>query len=248
MARGGVLKSDLSLVNALHASIPANRLQVLANDPDVKYITLDRPLFKLDSTISFSVPMPAVNAPYAWSLGFVGTGIGVAVIDSGTQDANDLQNSSGKNRIIYKQSYITGTTGTVDVYGHGVHVAGLIAGDGDSSSGQYKGAAPNANILNFRVLNDNGNGQDSYVINAIQAAIKLKSTYNIRVINLSLGRPIYESYTLDPLCQAVEQAWKAGIVVVVAAGNDGRNNSAGTNGYGTIMAPGNDPYVLQWGR
>src|SRR5215831_15826065 len=66
-------------------------------------------------------------------------------------------------------------------------------------------------------------------------------------MNLSLGRPVFESYTLDPLCQAVEQAWKAGIVVVVAADNEGRNNSAGTNGYATITAPGNDPYVITVG-
>ena len=77
--------------------------------------------------------------------------------------------------------------------------------------------------------------------------IELKSTYNIRVINLSLGRPVYESYTTDPLCQAVEAAWKAGIVVVVAAGNEGRNNTFGTSGYGLIASPGNDPYVITVG-
>src|SRR5262249_14280505 len=99
----------------------------------------------------------------------------------------------------------------------------------------------------LRVLDKNGNGTESAVINAIQQAINLKSKYNIRVINLSLGRPVFESYTLDPLCQAVEQAWKASIVVVVAAGNQGRNNSAGTNGYATITAPGNDPYVITVG-
>ena len=102
-------------------------------------------------------------------------------------------------------------------------------------------------LINLRVLDQNGAGTDSQVIAAIQTAIQLKSKYNIRVINLSLGRPVYESYALDPLCQAVEQAWKAGIVVVVAAGNDGRNNNAGTNGYGTIAAPGNDPYVITVG-
>ena len=97
------------------------------------------------------------------------------------------------------------------------------------------------------MLDRNGAGTDSMVIAAIQRAIALKSTYNIQIINLSLGRPVMESYTLDPLCQAVEQAWKAGIVVVVAAGNEGRNNSKGTNGYGTITAPGNDPYVITVG-
>jgi len=87
------------------------------------------------------------------------------------------------------------------------------------------------------------------VISAIQEAIQLKSMYNIRVINLSLslGRPVFESYKLDPLCQAVEAAWKTGIVVVVAAGNSGRDNSQGTNGYATITSPGNDPYVITVG-
>ena len=85
------------------------------------------------------------------------------------------------------------------------------------------------------------------MIAAIQEAISLKNTFNVRVINLSLGRPIYESYKLDPLCQAVEQAWQSGITVVVAAGNYGRDNSAGTNGYGTITSPGNDPYVITVG-
>ena len=85
------------------------------------------------------------------------------------------------------------------------------------------------------------------MIAAIDAAISLKTQYNIRVINLSLGRPVYESYTQDPLCQAVEAAWQAGIVMVVAAGNDGRDNSFDNNGYGTIGSPGNDPYVITVG-
>ena len=101
--------------------------------------------------------------------------------------------------------------------------------------------------MNLRVLDANGNGSDSSVISAIQRAIALKSTYNIRVISLSLGRPPAGSYLNDPLCQAVEAAWKAGIVVVVAAGNEGRNNSGGNLGYGTILAPANDPYVITVG-
>lgn len=111
----------------------------------------------------------------------------------------------------------------------------------------FRGIATNVNFVNLHALDMNGVGTDSTVINAINAAINLKSKYNIRVINLSLGRPVYESYTLDPLCQAVEKAYKAGIVVVVTAGNDGRDNSAGTQGYGTITAPGNDPYVITVG-
>ena len=85
------------------------------------------------------------------------------------------------------------------------------------------------------------------MIAAIGRAIELKDQYNIRVINLSLGRPVYESYETDPLCQAAEAAWNAGIVVVVAAGNLGRDDSFDNDGYGTITAPGNDPYVITVG-
>jgi serine protease AprX len=97
------------------------------------------------------------------------------------------------------------------------------------------------------VLDANGSGSDSSVIAAIDRAIELKSQYNIRVMNLSLGRQIYESHTLDPLCLAVRRAWEAGIVVVVAAGNMGRYDSAQNDGYGTIMSPGNSPYVITVG-
>jgi len=234
-SKGGSVDSDLSLVKAVSAKVPKNRLRELARDPDVAYISPDRPVHSYLNNAAV-----AVNAPVAWSQGLDGSGIGVALLDSGTQTLNDLT-SGGGNSIVYKNSFIAGNTSTADAWGHGTHVSGIIAGDGKSSKGLYQGIAPNATILNFRVLDDHGVGQDSYVINAIQTAIALKNTHNIRVINLSLGRPVYESYTLDPLCQAVEQAWQAGIVVVVAAGNDGRDNSAGTNGYATITAPGNDP-------
>jgi serine protease AprX len=90
-------------------------------------------------------------------------------------------------------------------------------------------------------------GSDSSVIRAIDQAIALKNKFNFRVINLSLGRPVFESYRLDPLCQAVERAWAAGIVVVAAAGNEGRNQSQGTNGYATIISPANDPLVITVG-
>ena len=155
-------------------------------------------------------------------------------------------------RIVYSQNFVPGQNDALDHYGHGTHVAGLIAGNGELSTGPmnfrtFYGAAPNASIINLRVLDENGGGTDSSVIAAIEEAISLKSTYNIRVINLSLGRPIYESYKLDPLCQAVEKAWKAGIVVVVAAGNDGRDLNLNPEGYGTIDSPGNDPYALTVG-
>src|SRR5437773_910791 len=255
--KGGVLKTKLDVIKGAHYSVPTGSLEDLENDPDVAYISPNRPLSGTSaSTLDYAAE--TVNAPMArqqWGLD--GTGIGVAVIDSGVTAVGDLywwipSNQTYGSRVVYSQNFVPGTTDTSDQYGHGTHVAGIIASEGWFSTGSnfthtFKGIAPNANIINLRVLDQNGVGTDSSVIAAIQTAISLKSTYNIRVINLSLGRQVYESYTLDPLCQAVEAAWNAGIVVLAAAGNQGRNYGAGTEGYGTIAAPGNDPYVITVG-
>jgi serine protease AprX len=165
------------------------------------------------------------------------------VIDSGVYAHDDLKTANGlASRIVYSQSFLPGLSAS-DQNGHGTHVAGIVGGNGKDSTGvgftrTFKGIAPNVNLVNLRVLDANGAGTDAGVIDAIETAISLKDTYNIRIINLSLGRPVYESYTLDPLCQAVEAAWRAGIVVITAAGNYGRDNSAHTKGYGTIVSPG----------
>jgi len=252
---GGKFNADLNLINGMQVSLPANQADSLSDDPSVKFISLDRPVSgRLTNTA------PAANAPYAWNLGFDGSGIGVAVVDSGIADKksvsvkkSDLNKwGTGDSRIVYSQSWVNDGLGTLDGYGHGTHVAGILGGNGYNSSGSsavqtFKGIAPNVQLINLRVLDSNGTGTDSAVIAAIQTAIQLKSKYNIRVINLSLGRPVYESYQLDPLCQAVEAAYRAGIVVVIAAGNEGRNNTAGTNGYATINSPANDPYAITVG-
>jgi serine protease AprX len=250
--RGGGLLKSFSHINAAAYAVPGRSLPDLANDPDVEYVAPDRPVHGLlDYTTA------AVNAAAAWSHGVNGTGVTVAVIDSGMNPNLDL----GATQLLLSQDF-TGEykmhvnpadpNNAPDTFGHGQHVAGIIASTGASSAcptctRTMTGVAPGVKLVNFRVLDENGNGTDSAVIAAIDQAIELKNQLNIRAINLSIGRPVYESYTQDPLCQAVEQAWKAGIVVVVAAGNEGRDNSFGNNGYGTITAPGNDPYVITVG-
>ncbi len=247
--RGGQLKTELAIIDGASYTIPARNLADLAQDPEVLYISPDRPLQAL-----LDYTDPTVGSTYALQNGLDGTGVGVAIVDSGINLSKDLQNLTGgsASRVVYSQSFVSGVTNTSDQYGHGSHVAGIIAGNGAASTGStyfktFRGIAPNAKLVNLRVLDSNGKGTDSAVINAINRAIQLKNQYNIRVINLSLGRPVYESYALDPLCQAVERAWNAGIVVVAAAGNDGRNNSQNTAGYATITAPGNDPLVITVG-
>jgi serine protease AprX len=250
-AGGAAIRSRLQTIRAVTMRVPVSMLAELAKNPNVAYITPDRPVSLTASNEDYTAAVEADVAAAQFALD--GTGVGVAIIDSGVADHADLHNSSGASRVVYSQSFVAGDTATSDKFGHGTHVAGLIGGSGVSSgtangySAKYAGVAPNVNIINLRVLDQNGSGTDSQVIAAIQQAIALKSTYNIRVINMSLGRPVFESYTLDPVCQAVESAWKAGIVVVVAAGNRGRDNSMGTHGFATIGAPANDPAVITVG-
>src|SRR5216683_1651003 len=172
--KGGVLKTKLDFIKGAHYSVPVESLDALADDPDVTYISPDRRLSgALDNTAA------AVNAKAAWQAGWDGTGIGVAVIDSGITYHSDLYGttgSGGKLRIIYSQDFDGG--GTNDYYGHGEHVAGIIAGSGKSSNYStytraFKGIAPNANLINLRVLDQNGQGTDSGVISAIQVAISV---------------------------------------------------------------------------
>ena len=233
---GGTLRRRMDFIKGAHYSVPRSGLQTLADDPDVAYISPNRPLQGM-----MDIPAETVNAAAAVAQGLNGTGIGVALIDSGMADIPNFHGQ--QSRIVYQATFIGGSP--VDQYGHGTHVAGLIGSNGNGTV--YTGIVPDVNLINLRALDRNGSGTDSSVIGAIDAAIQLKNQYNIRVINLSLGRQVFEPSAQDPLCQAVEAAWKAGIVVVAAAGNGGRNNSAGTNGYGTITAPGNDPYVITVG-
>ena len=252
--RGGKLKWELGVIKGGAYSLPASAVADLAKDEDVAFISPDHPLKAADSLTDGAV---GTSVARNLGLGKWGMGIGVAVIDRGINDGHyDLRNTYTQSRVMYHQDF-TGTSVydafgrlVYDTYGHGTHVAGILAGDGTDDGGQGSdttGIAYGVSLIDLRVLDQNGMGTDSAVIAAIQRAIALKSVYNIRVINLSLGRPIYGSYTSDPLCQAVEQAWSAGITVVVAAGNLGRNSVNGSNGYGTVTAPGNDPFVITVG-
>src|SRR5262249_44278218 len=194
--------------------------QLLNEDPNIKYVSPDRKLSGEGASDNFY----AVNADMGRSMGYSGNGMTIAVVDSGISRVSDLSTgNSNSTRIVYAQDF-TGTYNTNDESGHGAHVAGLIGTNGKSSTcllcvTTFYGSAYNANLMNLKVLDKNGQGTDSQVIAGIQAAINNKARYNVRILNLSLGRPVYESYQTDPLTQAVEAAWNAGIVVVVSAGN-----------------------------
>jgi serine protease AprX len=190
----------------------------------------------------------AIRADRAWYR-TTGGGVGVAVIDSGIAgDIPDFQTPGWNgSRVIASAVTNPCATDANDEYGHGTHVAGLIAGNSllypsdNRLFGRYMGVAPRANLISVKVSDDDGNTTVLDVINGIQFAVDNKAAYGIRVINLSLSSAAAESYKTDPLDAAVEQAWNAGIVVVAAAGNEALTSD------GVTFSPANDPWALTVG-
>jgi len=178
--------------------------------------------------------------------GYNGSGIGVAVVDSGIAPHSALD-----SRVIARVNLVSweGPT-TGDPYGHGTHVAGIIGGN--TTAPKYVttafagGSAPGVNLIDVRVLGATGVGYTSDVIAGIDWAIANRTRYGIRVINLSLGHAVSEPAAIDPLCQAVARAVQAGVVVVASAGNYGVTSS-GAPVLGGITSPGNSPFAITVG-
>jgi serine protease AprX len=177
---------------------------------------------------------PAVN----------GKGVGVAIVDSGIA----TNHAALYGKVVASVNYATGETGTSDAFGHGTHVAGIIAGSINyGPTSLYKnGIAPGAHLVNVRVLNRVGVGYTSDVIAGIQWVVANRVKYSIRVMNLSLGHPIQAPCAFDPLCVAAEDAVAKGLVVVASAGNSGKD-AAGNPVLGSVSTPGNAPGVITVG-
>jgi serine protease AprX len=178
-----------------------------------------------------------VHADQVWSQGATGRGVTVAVLDSGVAADPDLVQPS--NRILASVNFADQRL-VSDPGGHGTHVAGIVAGNGTRSGGQFVGVAPEANIVDVRVLSSTGSGRISSVVRGIEWVVAHRTAYNIRVLNLSFGAPTPTSYRTDPMSAAIEIAWRRGLVVVVAAGNGGP-------GRDTVASPGIDPYAITVG-
>src|SRR6185295_2967780 len=179
--------------------------------------------------------------------------IGVAVIDSGiTNWHDDLTNKTstifpyGNQRVRKFVDFVNGRALPYDDNGHGSHVSGIIAGNGYDSYGEKTGIAPDANIISLKVLNQQGTGTISNIIAALNWVAANAKTYNIKVVNMSVGAGVYESYWTDPLTLATKRITDQGITVVAAAGNMGKDTQ-GRLQYGAITAPGNAPWVLTVG-
>jgi len=249
---GGKKGPHFKSINSDLVELPNDALSDIAALPCVDSMHWDRPVKGQLAVASVVSGARAVQEAY----GYDGAGVGVAVIDSGITNYHDDLNYLGNNanvRVVGGQrvskfvDFVNGHTSPYDDHGHGTHVAGIIAGNGYDSGGSRAGFAPAANIIALKVLNDHGSGSISHVIAAFDWAVTNRVANRIRVINVSVGASVSESYSTDPLCLAAKRAVDAGIVVVTAAGNLGKNPLTGAVQYGGITAPGNAPWVLTVG-
>jgi serine protease AprX len=256
----GRVIGNLPIIHGLALSLTAAQARSLAANPDVHAVSLNTtvkseslPFHMMGQGLSTSQLQTTYDQTLGvlpmWQFGVTGSGVGVAVIDTGVdgQLPDFASKDHSSSRVVASAVANADATTATDSYGHGTDVAGIIAGNGDNRNpgdplrGDYVGVAPNANLISVKVSDETGKATVLDVIYGLQFAVEHQSQFNIRVINLSLDSTTPQSYKTDPLDAAVETAWMHGIVVVAAAGNQG--NVPGAVQY----SPANDPYVITVG-
>ena len=242
-------RGELRIINGYAMTVPNRLLTKLANHPAVAGFHVDRPLATENYRTVLTTGAKAVQT----ALGFTGAGVGVAVIDSGIvnwhddlTNRNSRQYPYGDQRVSAFVDFVDSRPQPYDDDGHGTHVAGIISGNGYDSGGLRTGSAPDASLVVLKVLDVNGQGTISNIVAALDWVLANHTQYNIRVVNMSVGAGVTESYWTDPLTLAAKRVVDAGIVVVAAAGNKGKN-AYGRPQYGAIIAPANAPWVLTVG-
>jgi len=237
---GGRAGAPFISIQAFPAQLAANAISKLALDPRVKRISLDWQVTPHMESAARAVGAGSVRRADA---AVTGRGVSVALLDSGVsaQPGVPEEMASGLEvDIVQPDGRFR------DPFGHGTHMAGIISGGvlgpGDGSDFPvFDGVAPGSRIVSVKVIDSEGHGYVRDVLAGVDWVLRNHESQGIRVAVLPLGHPVDETYEMDPLCQGVEMLWKAGIVVVVSAGN------LGGHGFATITSPGNDPYVITVG-
>ncbi|MFR8897405.1 MAG: S8 family serine peptidase [Coprococcus sp.] len=164
------------------------------------------------------------GADSAYKQNLYGSGIGIAVLDSGIYPHPDFMNHG--SRITAFRDFVNHRQTPYDDNGHGTHIAGIIAGSGYLSEGKYMGMAPRAHLIILKILDSKGNGTAETVCRAIEWTVRNRSRFHIHILNISIGAKAGEETTESRmLIDAAEYAWDRGLTVVAAAGNNGRLGS-----------------------
>jgi serine protease AprX len=248
----------IAIIDAVVVQLPVGAADRLRSDPRIASVTADTAIRLLATTYN---PVADANSLYssqratsvrsrAWPAGVTGAGVDVALIDSGVAPVAGLADAgkilNGPDLTPESQN---ASLRYLDTYGHGTHMAGIIAGHDSgvavsaTDTTHFLGVAPNARIVSVKVADAHGNSDVSQVIAGIDWVVQHAHDpgMNIRVLNLSFGTNSAQAYTLDPLAYAAEVAWRSGIVVVTSAGNGGNATQQ------RLTTPASDPYLIAVG-
>lgn len=241
-------------LNSMEVEVPVWAIENLSASRTTGHLSSNRPVANLGH-IETTTGVASARQTYGES-NLNGENVGIVVIDSGLNKWHKsfqvrMQYGGEYSRVVLEKNYLLHNQSIYDEHGHGTHVAGLAAGDSYGNNpglNDYRGVAPKAKIISLRVLNWAGEGRAADVLAALNWVYENRNdqSLNMKVVNLSLGTPAVESYRNDPLCRAVRKLVDAGIVVVAAAGNDGKTAN-GNKIYGRIHSPGNEPSAITVG-
>jgi serine protease AprX len=240
------LRREMKNLRSFSLSLPFGMISELASFPEVSYVSSNevvRSFGHVSQTTGAAAGQATASAAGRGTID--GSGVAVAILDSGI-DLNHAQFlPAGTTSRVLASIDFTGENRTDDPFGHGTFVAAAAAG-GSAAGAEYTGIAPGASLLNVRVLNSTGEGTVESVMAGLDWVVAHARQYNIRIVNMSLGMQAIESYKFDPLCRAVRGLVNSGILVFVAAGNEGKDTS-GHKIYGSIHSPGIDPSAFTIG-
>jgi len=227
------LNIDIEKINGFKFMLKDLDLAVISPTKEILSSGIIRRIYPLSSLeIKIKQAKEKLNIDQAINKGLTGKGVGIAILDTGISPIADL-----KDRIVAFKDFVNGSLNCYDDNGHGTHVAGIACGNGISSSGFYKGIAPQANVISVKILDKYGKGNSLMALNGIQWIIENKERFNIKIINISAGTA--EKIPNAPLIKAAESAVKNGISVIAADNNSAFKTS--------VTSPGISPYVLTVG-
>ncbi len=253
---GGTVTREFSIIDATSATLTDAEAATLRKMPGVVAVVEDATVVPTQA-LGFEPGKDSgsprkiaadIGADKLWDKGFTGAGVDIAVIDTGVNPVKGLAGRviDGPD-ISLDAAVLPKELKARDLNGHGTHMAGIIAGRDPEVTGnlakakEFVGIAPNARIVNVKVGAESGAVDVTQVISALEWVVRNKNTngLNIRVVNLSYGSPSTLNYWEDPLAAAAEATWRAGIIVVAAAGNDGT--------VANTMSPASNPNIIAVG-
>jgi serine protease AprX len=213
-----------SVIDGMAVTIPDNKVSAIQALDNVKSVVKSQECkVLLDKAVS------QIGADKVWAAGYTGKGVKVAVIDTGVDASHPDLNG---DKVVAWVDFVNGKTSPYDDHGHGTHVSSTIAGTGNASDGKYRGVAPDASLMEAKVLSGDGSGSDANIIKGIDWAVQ----NGAQVISMSLGSTAHDQAIDDAVAGAVSK----GVTVVVAAGNSGPDAN-------TISSPGDCPSAITVG-